>query len=146
MWNLYYNRVSVAIRADARSSIDYFKLNLELQPNYEPRYQFICGSVSYHKLNPFDAFEKTTLPKYSSFKKEEAYDFEKEFRFLIATPIDKADTNSECVRLPVTKNFIELLEIVCHPEMEGWKFQNMIELCNRLGLPEPSKSRIEMRI
>ncbi len=146
MWNLYSNRNSVAIKANARDLIDYFKRNLELQPHFYPKNEFICGSITYLKLNPFDPFEKKTLPKYSSFKKDVAYDYEKEFRFLIATPTSNADSNPEFFRYNITKNFIELIEIICHPEMERWKFENIKGLCSKLKLPEPKMSETEMRI
>lgn len=146
MWNLYSNQNSVAIKIKARDIIDYFKMNLELQPLLYPNYEFICGSVTYLKLNPLDPFENKTLPTYSSFKKEFAYDFEKEFRFLIATPTSEAETNPKYLRYKITKNFIELIEIICHPEMENWKFENMKDLCSRLDLLEPIMSKTEMRI
>lgn len=145
MWNLYSNRDSVAIKVKARNLIDYFKRNIELQPLYYPRYNFICGSVNYLRLNPFDPFQKPQLPKYSSFKKDVAYDFEKEYRFLIITPASEIDSNPEFIRYNITKNFIELIEIVCHPEMEKWKFENMKKLCKKIGLSEPNKSKTEMR-
>ncbi len=146
MWNLYSNHDSVAIKAKAQNLIDYFKRNLELQPYYYPKYKFICGSISYLRLNPFDPFQKPELPRFSSFKKDVAYDFEKEYRFLIATPVSEIEPNPEFFRFKITENFIKLIEIVCHPEMEKWKFNNMKKLCSNLGLPEPTMSRTEMRI
>jgi hypothetical protein len=146
MWNLYSNRDSVALRVNAKQFIDYFKLNIELQPDLLRDCEFICGSVSYLKINPIDPFEKYTLPKYSSFKKDVAYDFEKEFRLLIATPTSKAESNPEFIRYKITQNFIDLLEIICHPEMDNWKFDNINSLCEKLKLPAPSRSKTEMRI
>jgi len=91
-------------------------------------------------------YEKVTLPRYSSFKKDVAYDFEKEFRFLIATPTSEAESNPEFFRYKISRDFIELIEIVCHPEMEQWKFNNMKRICEILKLPEPTMSKTEMRI
>jgi len=146
MWYLYSNSDSVAIKARPRDLIDYFKRNLELQPYYFPKYEFVCGSITYCRLNPIDLYEKVTLPRYSSFKKDVAYDFEKEFRFLIATPTSEAESNPEFFRYKISRDFIELIEIVCHPEMEQWKFNNMKRICEILKLPEPTMSKTEMRI
>ncbi len=146
MWNLYSNGDSVAIKAKPKDLVNYFQKNLELQPHFCPDHQFICGSVKYIKLNPLDPFDKPTLPNYSSFKKDVAYDYEKEFRFLVATPTSLADSNPDFFRYKISKNFIELIEIVCHPEMEKWKFENIKCLCEKLGLPEPTMSRTEIRI
>lgn len=148
MWNVYSNRDSVSIKIRAKDVIDYFKTNLRIQPLYYPEYEFICGSIKYLRLNPFDRLynEKKSLPKYSSFKKDVAYDFEKEFRFLIATPNPTADSNPEFFRYKISKDFIGLIEIICHPEMESWKFENMKGLCKSLNLPEPIKSKTEIRI
>lgn len=146
MWNLYSNRNSVAIRAKATELLNYFKRNLELQPYLYPSYHFICGSVTYLKINPFDHFVDPQLPKYSAFKKEVAFDFEKEFRFLIATPALEANSNPVFFRLALTRNFFDLLDVVCHPEMEDWKFKNVKTLCAKLNLGEPKRSEIEISL
>lgn len=148
MWDLYSNRDSVAIRGDARELIDYFKQNLELQPHYYPKYEFIAGSITYMWLNPVDLHKnfKVTLPRYSSFKKDVAFDHEKEFRFLIATPSDNAESNPNFLRHDLTQNFFDLIQVVSHPEMEDWKFENLKRLCVKLKLPKPNKSVTEMRI
>jgi len=146
MWNIYSNRNSIALKARPRDLIDYFKKNLELQPLYLPKSKFVCGSITYCRLNPIDLNEKPTLPLYSSFKKDVAYDFEKEFRLLIATPALKAKSNPEFLRYSISQNFIELIEIICHPEMEQWKFDNLKRICEILKLPNPNKSKTEIRI
>lgn len=105
MWNLYSNRNSIAIKANALKLVEYFRRNLDLQPHYSPKYEFICGNITYMRLNPLDLFDKTPLPKYSAFKKDVAYEFESEFRLLIATPSSQAESNPKFLRHGLTKNF-----------------------------------------
>ena len=146
MWNLYSNRDSIAIRAKPKELTDYFRRNLKLKPEFYPDHEFICGSVKYLKLNPPNVYEAPALPIYSSFKKDVAYDYEKEFRLLIATPTSLAESNTEFFRYEVSPSFINILEIVCHPGMNKWKFNNVKSLCKILDLPEPRKSETEIRL
>jgi len=146
MWNLYSNHDSVALKGKARDIIDYFRTSIKSQPELYPSYFFICGSVKYLKLNPLDPFENPKLPKYSSFKKDVAFDFEKEFRFLIATPSIDAETNPSNIRFSISRDFIDIIEIICHPEMERWKFNNIRNMCEIFGFREPSMSQTELRI
>jgi len=146
MWNLYSNPDSVCLKIKPNDLIDYLRKNIKTQTEFNPKFQFICGSVKYYRLNPLDPFEKKTLPKYSSFKKDVAYDFEKEFRLLIATPTSMSSSNPNFIRLKFSKEFIQLFEIICHPEMENWKFENIKSLCKTFDLQAPSKSKTEVRI
>jgi len=146
MWNLYSNRDSIALKVNAQNLIDYFKRNLQLQPlAFYPKYKFICGEISYLRLNPFDSFEDPKLPIYNAFKKDVAYDFEKEYRFLIVTPTSESNSNPKFFKYTISNDFIKLIKIVCHPEMENWKYNNLKKLCKKIGLPKPAKSEIEMR-
>ena len=67
MWDIYSNKDSIALKIKAKDLIDYFNSLLKQQPGLFPKLKFICGSVSYFRLNPFDPFEKGNLPKYSAF-------------------------------------------------------------------------------
>jgi len=144
MWNLYSNKDSIALKTNAHDLVKYFETNIKLQPLLHPKFEFICGSVTYCMLNPIDLFEKVTLPRYSAFKKDVSYDYEKEFRFLIATPKDVADDNPKFIRLDITPSFFELMDIVCHPEMPTWKFKNVESICSKYKLPKPIKSEVEI--
>lgn len=144
MWNLYSNKDSIAMKANAYDLVKYFKTNIEIQPLLHPNFEFICGSVTYCKLNPIDLFEKPTLPKYSAFKKDVSYDYEKEFRFLIATPKNVADENPKFIRMNISQSFFDLMDIVCHPEMPEWKFNNIKSICSKYKLPKPIKSEVEI--
>lgn len=144
MWNLYSNKDSIALKANGFQLVKYFKTNIELQPFLYEKFEFICGSITYCKLNPIDIFEKVTLPRYSAFKKDVSYDCEKEYRFLIASPKNEADSNPKFIHLNITTTFLALIEIICHPEMPEWKFKNIENICNKYKLPKPKKSEIEI--
>ncbi len=144
MWNLYSNKDSIAMKARAYDLVSYFKTNIEIQPLLHPTFEFICGSVTYCKLNPIDLSEKVILPKYSAFKKDVSYDYEKEFRLLIATPKNVAKKNPKFIRLNITQSLFNLMDIVCHPEMPDWKFRNIESICSKFKLPKPIKSKVEI--
>jgi len=145
MWNIYSNKDSIALKGIGKEIIEYFKNVINLQPYLYPEYNFICGSVEYIKLNPIDLFEKPRiLPKYSAFKKDVSYDYEKEYRFLIVTPKGEIEENPTGIKLGISENFYKNIEIICHPEMDDWKFKNLESVCSKYGLPNPKKSEIEL--
>jgi len=86
MWNLYSNKESIVIRIEGRKLIDHLRSQTGKElPKFSDS-DFICGPVKYFKLNPVDMYESVTGVEYSAFKKDVAFSFENEFRFLIATP------------------------------------------------------------
>ncbi|MEQ8519623.1 MAG: hypothetical protein RLN79_01065 [Cytophagales bacterium] len=145
MWNLYSNKNSVAIKVN--KSVFSGLINKAKDPQYidSDSLKYVYGPVKYLRLNPLDLFENPQLPKYSAFKKEAAYDFEKEYRLLIATPNNFILDNPEYLRLKLSEELIQNIHIICHPEMEGWKFENIENLCKSMNLNKPEKSKIEIK-
>jgi hypothetical protein len=142
MWNLYSNKDSIALKINAKILIGYFRSVIKKVSNLEPKAELICGSVRYFELNPFNPFAKPKLPYYSAFKKELAYDYEKEYRFLISFPIELLDIDKRYYFFKVEDYFLNSIELVCHPEMEEWKFKNIEELCKLYKIGKPKKSNI----
>ena len=142
MWSLYSNKESVALKANGIQLVNYFEYLINLQPTLYKECDFVCGSVFYFKLNPLDPFEKRTLPKFSAFKKDVAFDYEKEYRFLIAIPKESISDEISFKYFPITKTFFTITEIVCHPEMPDWKFKNIEDICSKYELSNPRKSEI----
>lgn len=145
MWNVYSNPDSVAIKLDGRKFINYLKKIIEHQPRLFPKYRFICGAVKYFELNPVNLTKTISGIKYSAFKKDMAFDYEKEFRLLIVTPNSEADNNPNFISIDLTNTFFEMIEVVCHPQMEDWKFENIKNLCRGFKVKNVRKSAIEIR-
>ncbi len=144
MWNLYSNKDSIAIKINAKELIRYLENTLKLQVSLLPNHKFICGSVNYVKLNPVDLFDKPKLPKYSAFKKDVSFDYEKEYRLLIVSRNNDYENNPTFIKVPITNNFLKLTEIVCHPEIGLWKYENLVDICKKYKLPTPKKSEVEL--
>ena len=144
MWNLYSNKEGVAIKINGRYLVDYLKRIIEIQPLLMKKYKFICGNVEYYKLNPVDLKEKVNI-KYSAFKKDVSYEYEHEYRFLIATPLTNIDKNPSNIKLDLTDNFFHNVEIICHPEMPDWQHQNIINICKDTNIKVIRKSWIELK-
>lgn len=146
MWNIYSNSDSVAIKINGRKFVDFLKHIIKLQPTYYPHHKFICGPVKYVEINPVNLSKTVKGIKYSAFKKDTSFNFEKEYRLLIVTPIADKDKNPNFHTLDLTSNFFEMLEVICHPQMEDWKFQNIDKLCRQSGVYKVNKSSIEIKI
>ncbi len=145
MWNIYSNSDSVAIKIEGRQFIDYLQSIITLQPQLLNTYNFICGSVKYYELNPVNLSKTISRVKYSAFKKDTAFDFEKEYRFLITTDTYNKNNNPSFLTIDLTKPFFEMLKVICHPGIQDWKFQNIQKLCKEFGIDNVSKSSIELR-
>ena len=144
MWNIYSNHDSVAISFDKIHLIKYFEENIH--PNYWPDYHFICGPISYQRINPVDFYHKVKEVKYSALKKDESFDFEKEYRFLIFTHLHLSESNPKFLEIELSQAFFASMKVICHPKMEEWKFKNIQTLCNMYQIGEPKKSKIEIRL
>jgi hypothetical protein len=144
MWNLYSNKESVAIKIQKNELLDYLKNNLELQPLLYPDFQLICGSVKYYELNPVNLKVVVKVP-YSAFKKDIAFEFENEYRLLIVSPLEKNEDNPSKIELNITGELLNKMEIICHPEMSDWQFDNIKELCQKIKFKNVRKSLIEMK-
>jgi len=145
MWNIYSNNTGVAIKIEGRKLINYLNNIIDLQPLLYPNHKFICGNVKYFRLNPVDMFEKVTGVKYSALKKDKSYEYENEYRFLIVTPRSELEKNPFVIELNITNTFFENTEVICHPEMPEWQFENITNLCKDVKFNKISKSKIELK-
>lgn len=125
MWNLYSNADSVVIKV----SFDLLKkeINNSFQKFVETENNLtIRGkSVMYHKLNPFDSSLPLQKFEFSALKKDVAYAYENEYRFLIN--VSSRIDNKEFYEIPLDIDLLKL-EVITHPKMEQWKFENIKEL------------------
>ena len=130
MWNLYSNNDSVAIKIVANDMLDFLENQAsQFVEKNGFRLDFIADKVKYLPLNPFD----TKLPKqkirFSSFKKDETYEFEKEYRLLIYSNKKTFEPNTELEFFRFPFPFDKLnFNIICHPLMESWKRDNVTRL------------------
>lgn len=84
--------------------------------------------------------------KYSAFKKDIAFNFENEYRFLIATPeLDFLQTNPSYLRIKIEGSILENIDVICHPEMSNWKFNNIRSICQNIRFNRVMKSQIELK-
>jgi len=144
MWNLYSNKESIAIKITKKDLLDYLENILNMQPLLFPGYKLICGPVKYYELNPVNLKVAVNVP-YSAFKKDVAFEFEKEYRLLIVKPLDKIDDIVVNIDLNITDILMNKMEIICHPEMNKWQFDNIINLCQGINFKNVRKSLIEIK-
>ena len=145
MWDLYSNKESVAICIEGRNLIEYFKNQIQLNPNSYKNHLFYCGEVCYLPINPFDFFADKKPPDYSAFVKDKSYEHESEYRFLIVSPGNMDDRNPNSIELDLTMNLFDKIRIFTHPKMEDWKFRNLVEICSLFKFPKPEKSSILLK-
>ncbi|WP_269240293.1 DUF2971 domain-containing protein [Flavobacterium limnophilum] len=132
MWNLYSNRDSVAIRIEFEKSKDLLEESFKKVISENDKKMSILGQeIKYLRLNPFDE----NLPKqnfrFSGLKKDVSFEYEKEYRFLIATTPLK--TQPPFFAVPIEIKKLEM-SIIAHPNMESWKLNNLRKLLNMTNL------------
>ena len=142
MWDIYSNRESVAVRISGRNFIDYLERLIALEPYKNPKLKLIAGSVKYYELNPVNLTIKSVV-RYIGLKKDVAFDFEKEYRLLILTNNKDFLKNPPSITVDLTKDFLQMIEIVTHPQMDNWRFSNIQNLCNALGVNKIERYKIE---
>jgi hypothetical protein len=127
MWNLYSNQDAVAVK------VHFSKIKDELSKSFSAfigkngnRISILGDEITYLKLNPFDESLPKQKLKYSAFKKDISFQFEKEYRFLIVT-IDKLEKNEPFYAVPINISALDLT-IISHPNMEEWKLENLKKL------------------
>jgi hypothetical protein len=132
MWNLYSNEDSVAVR------LNFEKVKVELKNSFGEfisqngnRISVIGDEITYLKLNPFDESLPKQSLKYSALKKDIAFQYEMEYRFLIVT-ISNID-EVESFTAPININKLDLI-VVTHPNMQGWKYANIEKILRLSGL------------
>ena len=144
MWNLYSNNNSVAIKIGGRRLVDLLRKEIE-KPEYSGiSDKFVSGAVEYLKLNPIDLNEKSSS-KYNGFKKEIAFEYEKEYRFLIASEILEVGNYPSFKTIKLKEDFFESIVIITHPKMDNWKFKNIEFICETFKLSNLKKSSIKLR-
>ncbi len=147
MWNLYSNSNSIAIKLDGRKFIDNLKMIIENKTELLPNHYFSVGSVFYGKINPPDLINSTIFPnRLNAFKKDVCFSHEEEYRLLICSPPSKKiDKNPKFHKIKLYDSFFDDIEIICHPKMEDWKFNNIECICKEFQIkPPPQKSKIEL--
>lgn len=145
MWNLYSNKESIAIKINKKILLDYLNDHVNSQPSLHPDYKLICGSVKYFKLNPVDLYANVIDVKYSALKKDVSFTFENEYRLLVVTPLRDVENNLPSFELNISCKLFENLEVIAHPEMVNWQFDNIVQLCKDLKFKIIYKSQIEIR-
>ena len=131
MWNIYSNRDSVAIRIDFELAKNVLTASFNKFHSGNHRMSIIGDEITYLRLNPFD--EKLPLQnlEYSALKKDYAYQYEKEYRFLIILAENEDDISF--LETPVELNELKIT-VISHPNMEDWKFKNLEKLIALYGL------------
>jgi hypothetical protein len=124
MWNLYSNEDSVALKANFKSLkkalIPCFKSFIAANHN---SISVVGDEITYLGLNPFDEKLPKQKLKYSAFKKDLCFQYEKEYRFLLVTK-DKPVRPKLFYAVPVELEQLDFT-VIAHPNMEDWKFDNL---------------------
>jgi hypothetical protein len=142
MWKIYSNKDSIAIKVEGRKFIDFLKNCIKFQPQSLVEMKLICSHVKYQKLNPYSFEEEISNYGYPiALNKDISFDFEKEYRFFI---IRNSGNKIPFYKFKISTEFYDLIQVICHPEMEDWKFENVVEICNHYKLKVPRKSEIKI--
>ena len=145
MWNLYSNPDGVAVKVPIFTLLNHFEK--ESDAFFEPDISsFYAGKVVYQNFKTIDATdESSTVPKIA-LRKDESYEHEKEFRFVIRTKNDSEELDS------FTSTIEDLsklnLKVVCHPLMAEWKRNNIKQLLKDAQLEKaftPSEIRLRKK-
>lgn len=136
MWKIYSNEDGIAIKVDGRKLIDYMIKYIGFQSISSVEMMLMCGHIKYVNLNPylFDINSPMDLP--ISLYKDTSFDFEKEYRFFILRNEGEILPFYEFDILP---DFFDIIQVICHPEMEDWKFKNVVKICDQFKLKAPKK-------
>lgn len=129
MWNLYSNKDSVAIKVDVKNFIRNLENAVKAYEIDHPSYKYICGEISYNRLNPWNPYnEDYKLRAYSGFKKDIVFQHENEWRVLISIP-EQGDLNYPGNLIMKYENILDIIEeVTTHPQMEEWKYKNIESL------------------
>jgi hypothetical protein len=127
MWNLYSSSNSVALK------FDFNRVTDELTKSFSSfiskngnRLSILGAEVTYLRLNPFDEKLPKQKLKYSAFKKDISFQYEKEYRFLIVT-VDNLDRVEPFYSIPIDIKNLNMT-VIAHPNMEAWQFENLKKL------------------
>jgi len=124
MWNLYSTRSGIVIKSEAKKLIDIVAKSFTIHESCFPKHKTYGGLVTYLRLNPFDPFDLTITKRVSGYKKDVSYDYENEFRFLVAVANSEIGKN-EIIKIDIIDIESFEMEILAHPNMKGWEFENI---------------------
>jgi hypothetical protein len=124
MWNLYSTKSGLVIKSEAKKLIDLVATSLKIHENCFPKHKTYGGLITYLRLNPFDPFDFTVSKRVSGYKKDVSYDYENEFRFLVAVADSEIGKN-EIVKIDIIGIESFEMEILAHPNNKGWEFENI---------------------
>lgn len=145
MWNLYSNSEGVAVYIRASNLLNHFE-NEKIILADKRIQAFYSGKVHYQDFKTIDAYEDSVnlkVPKVA-LRKDESYKHEEEYRFVIR----KKNGPGLIPSFSSIVNDLESLSmrVICHPQMELWKRNNVIQLLNEAGLTKAIKeSEIRLR-
>jgi|ERR1017187_2898431 hypothetical protein len=126
MWNLYSNPSGVVIRFNTKYLIDIINQSYKLLK--ENNYNIVsgyCGNVHYQSfstIKPFQDNEKNKTPRVG-LRKEKSYEHEKEVRFVIN--LRNIEPENLIINLPMDDFNFNRLQIISHPKMKHWQFENL---------------------
>lgn len=128
MWKLYSNQDGVVIKYNKPNDfINLVKASAESY-NDEDFINFIYGFVEYFNKWPYECFEgEDSEIVYSAFVKDKSFDYEKEYRFVVAT-FDDCVGKYSSFELPLGDIVKDDFEIFATPYMEDWKMKNIQKL------------------
>ncbi len=134
MWESYSNDDSVALRFKP-DDLCNIMINRFLEIDEKNFTVMVHGRVEYFKLAPFDPDDvslKNSRHKYSGFLKDLSYKHEEEFRFLLM----RANNNKPFEFYEFSPGSLKELNfnIIAHPSMEDWKFNNIFNILKNSGL------------
>lgn len=145
MWNNYSNKDSVAIRYKPN---DLLKIVLPSANSYVHAdfQEFVYGLVDYDDIWPYNHYKKSRKDIiYTAFKKDNSYEHENEFRFLVAT-------NTECINkydsfeLPLGDITKDDFWIFTNPYMDQWKFNNLKQMLKDYSMDKKLyKSKLKIK-
>jgi hypothetical protein len=136
MWETYSNRDSVALRFKPQHLCDLMSNSFAAldMPDFEA---MVHGKVEYFKLSPFDVADtslKNCGHKYSGFAKDLSYKHEEEFRFLLIQ--NKETDHHEFYEFSPGPISQLDFDIITHPYMEDWKFNNICLVLKNKAMEE----------
>jgi len=128
MWNLYSNADSVAIRFNANELIDLLsKISAQENAHFS---EMQYGNVEYADLA---ASDKALQPGCIGFLKDDSFQHEQEFRFMVERNADDDILEYEvCIGDLKKIDFV----IISHPKMEEWKIRNILNVLSCYQLME----------
>jgi hypothetical protein len=136
MWESYSNNDSVALRFKPHQLCDIMISRFE-ESNDEDFSIMAHGKVEYYKLSPFDPDDpsiKNAGHRFTGFFKDLSYKHEEEFRFLLM----QSNQRKHYEFYEFSPGNLSKLnfDIIAHPYMEDWKFNNIFNILKIKGIED----------